>query len=370
MSTINQFSLFNLTQNELVKRLKLGEIFQVRNGVKLRALDMDGKIFVESESRDNVVVLKDKVVIEMAQGQTGDEITIDNERFVLLKEGQVYINEKPLDMTKLAEAHQLSENALRLIEEDFENRPLNKLKLVVSNSGQEAKAIVGKNNYKSLKIAGGILAGFAVLITGLMLIPEPAQNLAEANVKLEKSDSSQVEVLAATKPVEMKSKLVAENDLKTELEAAKEIAKAWTEKFEQAAKSQNEVEKFDIYSSLIESGKSQTELWDAYPDSGKIEKYFQIRINKLLRMMTSEKVEDATRKESLEALVAKKDLLSVRNIKKISSYEYTLSQKVKRSWVKAAFDPAAVRRELIGISNLLPDEHKLKAEINEKLEAL
>lgn len=366
MSTINQFSLFNLSQNELVKSLKLGEIFQIKNGVKLRALDMDGKIFVESESRDNVVVLKDKVVIEMAQGQTGDEITIDNERFVLLKQGQVYINDKPLDMTKLAEAHQLSENALRLIEDDYENRPLNKLKLVVSTSGQEAKAIVGKNNYKSLKIAGGILTGFAVLVTGLMLLPEPSKDI----VKVENAEASQVEVLAATKPVEMKSKLVVENDLRAELEAAKEIAKTWTEKFEQAAKSSDEVEKFEIYSSLIESGKSKSELWEAYPDANKIEKYFQIRINKLLRMMKSEKVAAATRKESFEALTAKKNLLSPSDIKKISSYEYTLSQKVKRSWVKAAFDPAAVRKELQSVSALLPENHKLRNEINEKLEAL
>ena len=126
----NTFNLYSINLKEMVTELKLGEVFKVGKGVKIRALDSNGKMFIEAPSDPDadVVVLNDKVVIDVAQGKTGDQFSVGDHKYVLLADKQIYISPSLLNLEKISEIHNLTEKALDVIDTDAVNRPLQLIK--------------------------------------------------------------------------------------------------------------------------------------------------------------------------------------------------------------------------------------------------
>lgn len=370
------FKLYSLDLKQIVTSLRLGEIFQIRKGVSLRALDGEGKMFIEASSSPTapVVVLKDKVVLEMAQGATGDEFSVDSEKFVLLAENQVFITQNKITKENVDKIHDFSDKAMRLVEEEATERPLYLISESITQfkTDTEAKLVkqLTERNKRIAKITSISMAIVFTLIGVLFLIPDTPVNGngISANKKIVASAPTiekELEVSAVGKETEV-------DTLKNDLAKKRELVGNWNVLFEKAVKSKDNNEKVGLYSKLITDSKIDLnkELWSSYPKSKLITKYWNNRVNSLFKSLNDNKIKAKSKRMNTSLLIEHYNILEIKNQKKLKSYERSLRSKIKATWVKAVFDPDTVKAELTTISSILPADHKIQKSIRLKLKAL
>jgi hypothetical protein len=370
----NTFNLYSLDLNKIIKSLKLGEIFQIKSGVSLRALDGEGRMFIEATSTidSSVVVLNDKVVLDMAQGATGDEFSVDNERYVLLSEGQFFVTKNEITKDNIDKIHNLSEKALELIEDNAPTRPLSLItKSVVqlkNDSNSQVRNFLTKNK-RALKISGGILGVMCITLIGLSLVPDAPKGIDQKIVETVPTVKTQAEKLKDIP----EAKPISEVDaLKDNLLIKRELVKSWSETFAQAKLTKVAETKITLYAQLITESKIEEnlELWKNYPDSKIITKYWNRRTDSLVTSIYSKKVKANVKRTNTALLLTHSNILSDKNQKRLISYEASIKAQIRETWVKAVFDPDMVKVELKRLSSLLPENHKLQKSIELKLKAL